>query len=261
MGCGRRYEKHSRRIYLISNANGLVYCAMTFNRGDTTVNKVFKLTCDIDMAGVAWTPWCNDAQYFCGTFDGQNKTIKNLTIVGTSVEATDSNCQAHSTGFIGRLGADGGADNMLCNVTFDNANVSGYHCVGVAVGTNEFGKVVNVHVTNSIVTNNHANAQQCGDKAGAIIGYNQVNAGYIEVKDCSATDCVIKGARDVGQLIGAGYQYTDGTWRGTYSNLTATNVTVGQTEGCTDGSAGANINANSPNLVGRVITSDNNPNA
>lgn len=227
--------------YLISNAKGLVYCAETYNRSDTTIGKSFKLTQNIDMTGIAWEPWCNGQQYFCGTFDGQNKTISNLTIHGEhDVE------DGYAVGFIGRLGTDGNGTKTLCNVTFDCAEVTGNHYVGVAVGYNEFGTVKNVHVTNSKVTNTHANANQCGDKAGALIGMcGANNASYIVVKDCSATDCEVKGARDAGQLIGVAYSQND------ISGLTATRVTVTAIEGC---DCGQDRNGN--DKAGTNITND-----
>lgn len=211
--------KNAAGEYEISNANGLVYCATTFNRADNTLGKTFKLTKDIDMTGINWTPWGNESQYFNGTFDGQNHTIKNLTI--TDNDTTEN---GHAVGFIGRLGANADGTKTLKNVTFDNANVSGHHWVGVAVGYNEFGIVDNVKVTNSNVTatcaTTNPNLSPCGDKVGALIGQCGPNASYVKVTNCSAANCTVKAARDAAKLIGYGYS------NNTYGNLSATNVTV-----------------------------------
>lgn len=182
------------------------------------------------MSGINWTPWCNEAQYFNGLFDGQNHTISNLTI-------TDDHTahDGHAVGFIGRLGSNGLGQNTIQNVKFDNANVIGHHWVGVAVGYNEFGKVDNVHVTNSKVTATHVEgADSCGDKAGALIGICGPNASYITVTNCSASNCEVKAARHAAQLIGYGYTGA------TYTNLTTTNVTVSAIEnsGCDHDDAG-----------------------
>lgn len=185
------------------------------------------------MSNISWEPWCNKGQYFCGTFDGQNHTIKNLTIIGEH-EGNDG----YAVGFIGRLGADGRGAKALQNVTFDNATVTGNHYVAVAVGYNEFGKVENVHVTNSNVTATHANNDQCGDKAGALIGMCAPNAGYVSVTNCSATNCVVKAARDAGQLIGMA---NSSVLADKITGCTATGVTVSATTGCTDDGAGKNI--------------------
>lgn len=229
--------------YYISNAQGLKYCATTFTRSDTTINKTFKLTADIDMSGIEWTPWCNEAQYFGGVFDGQGHTISNLTI-NDDHTADDG----HAVGFIGRLGENANGQKELKNVTFDNAKVSGHQYVGVAVGYNEFGTVDNVRVTNSKVTATHVNKDgSCGDKAGALIGMCAPNKGYVYVTNCSATNCEVKAARHAAQLIGYGYANT------TYSNLSATNVAVSAIagSGCNHTEAGI-VSANA--LVGNGTT-------
>lgn len=230
-------------VYEISNAKGLVYCATTFNTSSATVDKTFKLVNDIDMSGVNWTPWCNEGQYFCGTFDGQGHTIKNLTINDTTIVA------GHATGFIGRLGADGLGTKAIQNVTFDKAVVKGYHYVGVAVGYNEFGTVENVKVTNSQVTATCAatvtNNEPCGDKAGAVIGFCGPNT-LVVVKNCSASNCTVTAARDAAKLIGYGYTGN------TYDNLSAENVTVNAVKGSCAHERAGKVSANA--LVGNGTT-------
>lgn len=118
----------------------------------------------------------------------------------------------------------------------------------MAVGYNEFGKVDNVHVTNSKVTATHVNKDgSCGDKAGALIGMCAPNANYVSVTNCSASNCEVKAARHAAQLIGYGYINT------TYSNLSATNVTVSAIEnsGCNHDAAGV-VSADA--LVGNGTT-------
>lgn len=219
-------------VYEIANAAGLQYVAATFNTSDTTRGKTFKLTNDIDLRGIAWTPWCNDQQYFCGTFDGNGKTIKNLTIVD------DVDVNGHATGFIGRLGANGLGANALSNVTFDNATVSGHHWVGVAVGYNEFGAIDGVKVTNSSVTATcvatETNTAPCGDKAGSVVGFVGSNSSA-KVKDCSAVNCTVKAGRDAGQVIGMAYPAVN-----TLTNNTATNVTVEASGTCREGNNNLN---------------------
>lgn len=243
--------------YMISSAKGLVYCAETFNTSNLTEGKTFKLTQNIDMSGIKWTPWGNETQYFCGTFDGQNKTISNLTINDTGVAV------GHATGFIGRLGANGNGTKTIKDVTFDNASVSGYHYVAVAVGYNEFGIVKNVKVINSTVTNNHntedATGEACGDKAGAVVGMVGASAAFADengigsVDCCSATNCTIAGARDVGQIVGCAYQKNGKTQ---VTNCTVTEVTVfcnAQAGTCMDnGEDKTATNVNSE-IVGRLM--------
>ncbi len=220
-------------VYEISNANGLVWCHDNFNDSSTTNGKSFKLTADIDMTGVEWTPWCNETQYFNASFDGQNHTISNLTINDT----TDAS--GHATGFIGRLGG-GGTDNSgsktLQNVIFDNAKVTGYHWVGVAVGYNEYGSMQNVTVKNSAVTatcnTTDPNLAPCGDKAGAVVGMIGSSCTGAN-KNLNAEYCTVTAARDAAKVIGYGYANNDIT------NVSATSVTVTAQKGiCTHSRAG-----------------------
>lgn len=216
--------------YNISTAEGLKWCATNFNTSDGTRGKTFKLVCDIDMTGIEWTPWCNEAQYFCGAFDGSNHTIKNLTINDTAIGG------GHATGFIGRLGVDGRGEKCVKDVTFENATVTGYHNVGVAVGYNEFGSVDNVHVKNSTVkavcVATAANDDPCGDKAGALVGFVGPDTSA-SVTNCSAENCTVIAARDAAQLVGYGYA------QNTFSGNSANNVTVRAEAGdCTHSRAG-----------------------
>ncbi len=227
-------------VYEISNAQGLVYCAKTFNNGAKTNNKKFELTSDIDMSGIEWTPWCNEKQYFNGNFNGNGHTISNLTIVDDHT-ADDG----HAVGFIGRLGG-GGADHQgnktIENVTFDNAAVSGHQYVGVVVGYNEYGTMDNVKVTNSSVTATHVNKDgSCGDKAGAVVGMCAPNIS-VSVTNCSAINCTVTAARDAAQLIGYGYA------NNTFTNLSATNVTVTAAKGACNHERAGVVSANA--LVG-----------
>lgn len=233
--------------YLISSAKGLVYCATTFWHGDassdaahSTYNKTFKLTQNIDMSGIEWNPWCNGAYYFNGTFDGQNKIISNLTI-----EDDYSVNDGHATGFIGRLGANAFVTKTIKDVTFDNAEVSGHHWVGVAVGANDYGFISNVKVTNSTIKNTHANGDACGDKTGAVVGFIGASANAGAVDGCSATDCEVYGARDAGQIVG-------GAKPSQVVNCTVSSVNVGVVENSTCDNSGAGNNIRNE-IIGREL--------
>lgn len=233
--------------YQISTAEGLVYCATTWTTSDNTINKKFALMNDIDMSGIEWTPWCNDQQYFNGLFDGNNHEIQNLTIEDDAIAG------GHATGFIGRLGANALGEKTLQNVKFVNANVSGHHWVGVAVGYNEYGYVYNVQVSDSHVVNTHdnngvVNGEQiaCGDKTGAVIGFVGASAANDCVNNCKAINCTVEGCRDAGQIVG-------GAKIAQVNNCTVNSVSVSRTtqgDTCTDGSASNNIREE---IIGRVL--------
>lgn len=219
-------------VYEISNANGLKYCRETFNDANSTSGKSFALTADIELDGIEWDTWVPDAQqYFNAIFDGRGHTIKNMTINNDSTQA------GAATGFVGRLGSNG-ANTSACvkNVIFENANVTGHHNVGVAVGYNEFGSVENVTVKSSHVTATCAATEQnddpCGDKAGAIIGFIGITCPGAN-SNLHAENCTVTAARDAAQVIGFGYS------NNSITNVTATSVTVSGVVGtCTHGRAG-----------------------
>ncbi|MBO4934619.1 MAG: hypothetical protein J5441_05590 [Clostridia bacterium] len=81
------YEKEDEnhnKYYEIKDAADFARFATAVNKGNNFAGKTVKLTCEeeIDLDGAAW-PLTGD---FAGTFDGNNKTIKNF-----SVSATDTN--------------------------------------------------------------------------------------------------------------------------------------------------------------------------
>ena len=72
--------------YLVGNANQLQWVAAVVNGGQNDIN--VKLTNDIDMSGVAWTPIGTSSYFYEGTFDGQFHRIKNLVINNTETTET-----------------------------------------------------------------------------------------------------------------------------------------------------------------------------
>lgn len=67
-------------FYLINDGNQLNWYAYKVNHGEGAANG--KLTADIDMANIAWTPIGQDGRDFKGHFDGQGHRICNLVTVG-----------------------------------------------------------------------------------------------------------------------------------------------------------------------------------
>ena len=68
-------------IYYIFDEDGMIAFSELVNGGETFVGKTAKLVADIDLDGIDFYPigYNNgDRKYFEGTFDGNNKTIKNL---------------------------------------------------------------------------------------------------------------------------------------------------------------------------------------
>ena len=174
--------------YLISNANELVYFAKTVNvDGETYAGKTVKLTADIDLAGKKWIPvGQTQVSSFQGTFDGQNHTIKNMTVNYTG---TNSN---YACGLFGWIELHNGSPIVIQNVKFDNANVTGIKYTAVVAGYADGAsgaEIKNCVVTNSTVTSNTKNA-------GGIIGY--MGKGVLTGNTVSG--CTISAKYDVGGI-------------------------------------------------------------
>ena len=217
---GNEYQDKSCELYLSVNAvqgnalctnpventvelytaRDLLQFAKEVNDGNTFAGKTVMLMDDVDLAGIEWKPvgqttGYSAATYFQGTFDGNGKTISNLTIGESSWEEGSNDGKNFATGFFGFI--DMGSTTIK-NVTFDKANVEGHHWVGVVAGYMT-GTVSDVTVTNSTVTSSYKTSEADGDKAGGIVGY--INAGT--VSDNTVKNCSVIGNRDIGGIVGA----------------------------------------------------------
>ena len=140
----------SRSVIPINNAEELLQFAQSVNSGLSYKNKTVKLMNDVDFeieSGVAnhglmtlaatnataWTPIGTKAAPFEGTFDGNGKTISNI-----SCDSSDY------SGFVGYL--KGG---VVKNVTLENVTVSG-QVVGAVAGKVEGGSISGVTVSGKV---------------------------------------------------------------------------------------------------------------
>ncbi len=91
--------------YSIKDAESLAYLAAVVNSGKgagetSFAGKYFRLDCNIDLAGIPWTPignlyegWVTNSVYFAGTFDGNGYAVYNLNSVsclGTNATAAQA---------------------------------------------------------------------------------------------------------------------------------------------------------------------------
>ena len=186
---------------------------------DGFAGKTIKLMNNITMVS-AWTP----IAFFNGTFDGNGKTIYNLSATAEQ-----------GAGFFGNTG--GAA--VVKNLTIDGATVSGNHWVGAIAGY-AYGTITGCTVKNATINctakkdgNGNVITDLKGDKAGAVVGYLGEDA---TLKQCTAANSSVKAVRDAGQIVGAAYETC-------VTLCSATNVTVSGT--------GANIkNA----IIGRNLS-------
>ncbi|MBR4761546.1 MAG: hypothetical protein IK086_02785, partial [Clostridia bacterium] len=70
--------------YLIKTGADLAYFAAQVNGGSDYSGKYIKLTDDIDLNNIAFTPIGNTSKYFRGTFDGDKHTVSGLNISSSS---------------------------------------------------------------------------------------------------------------------------------------------------------------------------------
>ncbi len=219
-------------VYEISSANGMFWVSEQVQKNNYFFNnKTIKLVADIDLDNRAWTPMGQSAAMFTGTFDGNGYIIKNL-----SVTEGDGYAENDAVGLFGWVGENSGGMGYVKNVKIDGAVVNGHSYVGAVAGYVQFGSVEDCTVVNAKVTGTHLDNARCGDKVGAVVGFLAPNT-YATVRNCKADKCEVKAARDAGQVIGCVYSAYKN-----YSGLSATEVTVTATNGCTHGSAGSNIN-------------------
>ena len=157
----------------------------------------FILAADIDLSGITFP----DAVIptFSGTFDGGNRTIRNLTIQG-----------GYRIGLLGQV-MDWA---RVSNLRLEDVNVVGTGSVGAVVGRN-LGVVHNCHVTGvvkgsggyigGLVGENQDGCITCCSSActvaagsgGGLLGYN-----YGRVLNCSSTG-EVRGDSSIGGLVGS----------------------------------------------------------
>lgn len=155
------------------------------------------ITADIDMTGQTWTPIKIDGYNGADivTVEGNGHTIKGLT------------AGLFEGGFAG------GSGIVIKNLTIEESTIvandtQGYGAfVGCADSMDEI-TLINCHLKNSsiITPNDGADESRIGGLIGWTAGYNNQNDGpvdsYITVKECSVTDCTLKGAGSIGGIVG-----------------------------------------------------------
>lgn len=178
-------------VTYLYNASDLRLFEKSVNGGNTYAGKTVKLMNDVDLAGIEWNPvGQTGATQFQGIFDGQGKTISNMTV------NNPSESEHVSSGFFGWLENTSGV--VVKDVKFDKANVTGSHYVGVVAGYLS-GTITGCEVNGSTVNGVNMNSEANGDKVGGIVGY--INAGT--VSNNTVTNCSVIGNRDIGGIVGA----------------------------------------------------------
>lgn len=135
-------------IYEIESTNGLKWFADTVNGGNNFANKTVKLVDNIDLNNEEWAP-IGKTGGFNGTFDGNDKTVRNLLITGNN----------STVGLFGNT-----YNGEIKNLTVENAKVSGDLNVGVVAGNPYTSKYNNIKVCGHVEVNGFAYVGGVGGK-------------------------------------------------------------------------------------------------
>lgn len=163
------FFKDADGVWHINNGEGLAKFARSVTETNRYKGETVKLDCDIDMTGVEYT----SAGYgylngFSGTFDGCNKTIKNLSITETG----------NYSGLFYVL------TGTVKNLTITNADVTGVRAA-VLAGASYSCTIDNVKILDSVVTGEQ--------KCGGLLGF-QMNGSNLTINNCLVSNVSVNAA-------------------------------------------------------------------
>ena len=114
----------------INFAKGLKLFAEAVNEGNKFAGKTVTLNCDVDLNNEQWASIGTSENPFSGIFDGNGKTIKNLSIVESEAK--------EGKAYVGFFGYAKNA--TIKNVTFENVNLN-IACLDIAHSQGHIGAV------------------------------------------------------------------------------------------------------------------------
>ena len=155
-------ETDGSGVYQITNAGKFVRFAEIVNNGTGAAKG--KLTTDIDLTDVSWTPIGNSTNKYTGTFDGQ---LKNVTLNMT-------NNEGDYQGLFGVLGGNANISKVIVKGTVKGNNYVG----GIAGGSIGAGTV---HLAKC---GNEANVTASGANGAGVFGCNFNSGARIELDCC-----------------------------------------------------------------------------
>ena len=193
--------------YLISTSEQLVYLAQEINN-DNYNGTCFKLTANINLGGIAWTPIASGDSSFTGTFDGAGYTISNLNPTANN-------------GYLGLFGSNCGT---IKNIYLNSVNVVYTEGDGaVALCSENTGTIESCAVLSGIIDASHP-----GNASGKAAGICIENHG--KINKCYNMAYVKSDTNGAGIVL-------DNSSEGTVSNcynageVSGTSITVGNLGG------------------------------
>lgn len=232
--------------FLINNLEDLIWFRDKVDEqakdGSTQfAGKYFKLTDDIDLAGINWNPigsMSGDHGSFLGVFDGDNHTISNLCVEQPG----------NGIGLFARTAGNAVIKNLtLNNVTVKSTNDSNY--VGGLVG-NAYAstKIENVHVTGNIDISGRG-------YLGGIAGHGYVVMDNVSVK---AKGTISSSFWCVGGILGYGGEGCTNITNATVDGLEANGLVLRSAAGGIGGIVGmAEDNKGTQPISGSNLTAKN----
>lgn len=161
--------------YLITTAGNLQWISENIA---TVYDKHFKQTNDIDCTGVNFAPIGTEARSFTGTYDGNGRSIFNL-----SINPVDT---VKNAGLFGNISSPGTVKNVtLKNSTILCSHTISFSCVGVIAGYCGSGVIQNCSVVGTTVE-----ARSITANVGGVAGNVQSSI----ISNCSSTATVIGAA-------------------------------------------------------------------
>lgn len=209
-------------VYQIEDGADLVAFAALVNGGDTDANAI--LVNNIDLTNLTYTPiGTSYSNPYSGTFDGNDKTISNVTITGS--DASDSQIWAGIFACVSGTVKDFTLDNVDINntSTASSGTDSDQAASGTAVAALIGGTVENVDALSTCSVNGIY-------RTGGIVGSSKdVGA---EITDCVNAAPVTGTGNYTGGIVGAAHNVWGLTWDmgTTISGCTNTAAVTGTSE-------------------------------
>lgn len=213
--------------YVVVSGNDLAYIArqVNANQGHNFSGKHFKLTSNIDLNGVDWTPIghydVNAHFYFSGIFDGNGMTVKGLKVDRTGKEDYG--------GLFGYV-----AECQIKDLTIQDADVVTDLSAGILIGVMGWGNqksriISNCHVSGTVSVSESMEDPNGNDNYGGLIGF----ARLAEISNCTA-NVVLNGLNYSGLISGRAYEsnFVNCSAKGTVKAEFCAGVFVGQSSGC-----------------------------
>lgn len=187
----------------ISNGAQLAWLSQQVNNGNAFSSRTFTLVNDIDLGNESFIPIGNSDNEFKGTFDGNNKTIKNATITGYTSSSGNRDDSVLRAGIFGTV------SGTVKNLVLDNIDVTSTATdigtgssnddneasTGVAIGTLDNGTADHVTVMSSCSVEGNI-------RVGGVIGDCR---GASTISYCVNNAAVDGGNNYTGGIVGAAH--------------------------------------------------------